>query len=296
MSSLTFETISDGPMLLGECPLWHPLEARLYWIDITARNVHCFDPVTRLRQQWLLPSEPGCIAWREGGGLIVAMRSGVALLNTVDGSLRLLLPAPYDTEKFRFNDGRCDAAGRLWVGTLVDARDSASGRLYCIDHGRIREFAHPVTVSNGVAFSLDGKTLYHADTSAHRIMAYEFDLTSGLPGTGRIFKIFSDFRDSHYGGRPDGATIDSEGAYWAAMYEGGSLLRLAQDGSLLEKITLPITCPTMLAFGGADLKTLFITSVRQKRTEEEIRRLPLSGYVLAARVSVAGRAEHGYLD
>ena len=294
MNSDSFQIISDKPMLLSECPLWHPEEKVLYWIDISACTAHRYDPSTRLQAIWPLPSEPGCIAWHRDGGLIVAMRSGIARLNTENGYVNFIKDAPYDMKALRFNDGRCDAAGRLWTGTLVDARDNTTGRLYSFSRGQLREFNHPVTVSNGIAFSADSRTMFHADTAAHVIHAYDFNLSTGIPSDGRIFKSFSSDKLKDYAGRPDGAAVDSEGAYWVAMYEGGQLLRFSPDGTLLHSIKLPMLCPTMMAFGGDDLKTLFITSARQKRSSDELDQFPLSGYVISMQVDVAGLHEHPY--
>jgi sugar lactone lactonase YvrE len=296
MDSSAFHKISDKPMLLGECPLWHPVERVLYWIDITAHAVYRYDPATQVQLCWPLPSEPGCIAWRQKGGLIIAMRSGIANFYTDTGEVHLIAHAPYDVHAYRFNDGRCDAEGRLWTGTLVDARDKPSGSLYCFAEGQFTDFNHPVMVSNGVAFSPDTRTLYHADTAAHRISAYEFDVITGQPSNARLFHAFSGDKSWNYGGRPDGAAVDSEGAYWVAMYEGGQLLRLAPDGSILQSLNLPMRCPTMMAFGGDDMKTLFITSAIQKRSSEELQQLPFSGYVISTRVAVSGLPEHAYRD
>ena len=295
MNSATFQTISDKPMLLGECPLWHPEESALYWIDISAHAVYRYDPVSQQQKKWTLPSEPGCIALHSEGGLLVAMRSGMARLDTDTCQVNMMAPAPYDLQAFRFNDGRCDAAGRLWTGTLVDARDKPAGRLYRFAYGHFTEFNHPVTVSNGIAFSPDAGTMYHADTAAHRINAYDFELSTGTPSNGRIFQSFSSDKLNDYDGRPDGAAVDSDGAYWIAMYEGGQLLRFAPSGKLLQSVKLPMMCPTMMAFGGEDLKTLFITSVRQKRSPSELDQYPLSGYVVSIQVDVAGLYEHPYM-
>lgn len=289
------QVLFDMPMHLGECPLWHPEEAVLYWIDIAGRAVHRFDPQIAAHKQWAMPSEPGCIAWCASGGLIVALRTGVALLDTVSGSLRPLVDAPYDITKARFNDGRCDAAGRLWVGTIYEPRDQPLGSLYCVVRNTIHDIAKPVTVSNGVAFSSDGRTLYHADTTAHRITAYDLDVVTGGVGGGRCFKQFSSDKAANYGGRPDGAAVDSENAYWCAMYEGGRILRLSPNGDVLREIPLPFLCPTMIAFGGHDFRTMYITSVRQNRSETELARYPLSGCVVAMRVDVPGRPESAYL-
>jgi sugar lactone lactonase YvrE len=296
MSTDEIYPLIDTPMSLGETPLWHPGESALYWIDIVDKSVHRFRPSDGSYHRWNTPSEPGCIAYCEAGGLLVAMRSGIAKLDAVSGNLIPYINSPYDTLKIRFNDGRCDANGRLWVGTLSDDRTQQAGELFCFDRGTLRSVGNPVTVSNGVAFSCDGKTLYHTDTTAHTIMAYEFDMPTGEIGARRVFRHFSSNRDSGYIGRPDGAAVDSEDAYWCAMYEGGRLLRLAADGTILQEILLPARCPTMLAFGGEDLKTLFITTVRHNRSQEELARYPLSGYVLTCRVEVPGKPEYGYIE
>jgi sugar lactone lactonase YvrE len=295
MSMNRIQVLFDTPMQLGECPLWHPEEAVLYWIDIAGLAVHRHDPASGAHRSWALPSEPGCIARHTNVGLVVAMRSGLALLDTEKGSLTRLADAPYDTTKIRFNDGRCDAAGRLWAGTLYEPRDKALGSLYCIERGAIRDAGIQVTVSNGLAFSIDNRTLYHADTTAHRITAYEFDVASGHIGNGRIFQQFSMDKSQQYGGRPDGAAVDSEDAYWCAMYEGGRLLRLSPSGQVLREVLLPVRCPTMIAFGGADFRTLYITSARHNRSDAELAQYPLSGCVMSLQVDVPGRAEASYI-
>ena len=282
-------------MQLGECPLWHAQEAALYWIDIDGCAVHRHIPASGAHQQWAMPSEPVCIAINAAGGLLVALRSGLALLDTVSGKLTAIADAPYDPKTTRFNDGRCDAAGRLWVGSIYEPRDHPNAALYCIEHGAIRDSGKRATVSNGVAFSPDNKTLYHADTTSHRIFAYEFDLATGNIAGSRLLKKFSTDKLNNYGGRPDGATVDSKGAYWCAMYEGGRILRLSPTGEVLNEITLPVRCPTMMAFGGDDLRTLYITTVSKNRPAAELEQYPLSGCVLSIRVDVPGLLEHAYL-
>lgn len=285
----------SAPMQVGECPLWHPEERALYWIDIPGQAVHRLIPDSGAHASWPMPSEPGCIARCASGGLVVALRSGLILLDTISGALTPLVDAPYDRSKLRFNDGRCDAAGRLWTGTIYEPRDQQLGSLFCIERGLIRDCAKAVTVSNGVAFSPDNRTLYHADTTAHRIMAYDFDVSDGSLGAGRLFKQFSTDKSHHYGGRPDGAAVDSEGAYWCAMFEGGRILRLSPAGDILREISLPVRCPTMVAFGGTDLRTLYITTARHNRPAAEVTQHPLSGCVLSLQVDVAGRPEAAYV-
>lgn len=295
MSTNVIRPLLDTPMLLGESPLWHPLESALYWIDIAGLAVHRYRPGDAAHHKWELPSEPGCIAYAADGRILVAMRSGLAMLDPKSGDLDMLAAPPYDPSVIRFNDGRCDARGRFWAGTLYDPRDRQGGSLFCIERGKCRDADRPVTVSNGVAFSPDQRTLYHADTTAHRITAYDYEVATGTVGTGKIFREFSSDKSSGYGGRPDGAAVDSEGAYWCAMYEGGRLLRLSPSGEILREIEVPVRCPTMLAFGGPQFRTLYITTVSQKRPPDELARLPLSGFVLEMEVDVPGLAEHAYV-
>jgi sugar lactone lactonase YvrE len=222
------------------------------------------------------------------------MRSGLALLNFESGRLTPIADAPYDQSAMRFNDGRCDAAGRLWVGTIYEPRDHPHAALHCLERGSLRDSGKRATVSNGVAFSPDNRTMYHADTTSHCIRSYAFDVDSGALGESRVLKQFSSDRKNDYGGRPDGGAVDSEGAYWCAMYEGGRLLRLSPDGDILHEVVLPVRCPTMMAFGDDDLRTLYITTVSKNRPADELALHPLSGCVLRLRVDVPGLPEHFY--
>jgi sugar lactone lactonase YvrE len=270
-------------MQVGECPLWHPQQQCLYWVDI---------------QSWLMPSDAAALAWVTDG-LIVALRSGFVHLHTATdadcGKISPIADAPYDSSKIRCNDGKVDALGRFWVGTLYEPRDVQAAEMLCLERGQVRQvWQGGMTVSNGLAFTQDGRTLFHADTTSHQIRQHNFDLPHGTVGPARLLRQFSTVKDEQYGGRPDGAAIDSEGAYWCAMMEGGCLLRLAPDGSTLQRFDLPLRCPTMLAFGGKDFKTLYITSIGQNRPEAEISRYPLTGCVLAMPVSVAGLPEPAY--
>jgi sugar lactone lactonase YvrE len=153
-----------------------------------------------------------------------------------------------------------------------------------------------ITVSNGLAFSPDGATMYWSDTASHRIHAFDFDPVAGSLSHQRLFAEFPlkvpgmDLAD--YGGRPDGAAVDCEGAYWVAMFEGQRLLRLAPDGTLMQELDLPVRCPTMPCFGDADLRTLYLTTARFNRPPQELAAQPLAGCVLRLRVEVPGLPVH----
>jgi sugar lactone lactonase YvrE len=281
---------------LGESPFWHPDEAALYWCDIPGKALHRWVPATAAHTQWDVESEPGCCAPLPGGDLLVAFRDGLFRFSPGTGQRRRLRAPPYDPANERFNDGKADPQGRLWVGTIYEPRTSAAAALYRWQAGRLDRMAGDVTVSNGLAFSPDGRTMYWSDTQAHRIYALDFDGSDGSLSRRRVFVQFAAKPASGdlagYGGRPDGAAVDAEGALWVAMFEGQRLLRLAADGTLLQEWPLPVRCATMPCFGGADLRTLFVTTARNNRPPDELAAQPLAGCVLGLRVDVPGLPVH----
>lgn len=287
-----FEALPLPPSLLGESPFWHPDEAVLYWCDIPGRQLNRWHPATANHKSWAFDTEPGCAAPLPGGQLLLAMRDGLFRFDPRSGERQRLHPPPYDPLQERFNDGKADAQGRLWVGTIFEPRTAAAAALYRFGAGKLQRMAGDVTVSNGLAFSPDGGTLYWADTPTHRVMAYDFDAAAGTISRPRVLIQFAPKGPgqdlSQYGGRPDGAAVDAEGAYWCAMFEGQQLLRIAPDGRVLQQMELPVRCPTMPCFGGPDLRTLFVTTSRQNRPAAELAAQPWAGCVLHARVDVPG--------
>lgn len=274
--------------LLGESPLWHPTEQQLYAVDIPGRQVLRWREGADAPDVWPQDAEPGCIAARAGGGLLVARRDGLWSLDTATGAQALLAAPPYDPARLRFNDGKVDPAGRLWIGSISDAREPEAA-LYRRDGKGFAAQVPGLTTSNGLAWSPDGRRMHWSDTKAHRIYAADFDVATGSLSNPRVFAEFKPRTAGEaYGGRPDGAAMDAEGCYWAAMFEGGCLLRIAPTGEVVQRIGLPATCPTMPTFGGPDLRTLFITTAREKRPADELAREPLAGAVLQLRVDVPG--------
>jgi sugar lactone lactonase YvrE len=293
MTLLQFEALPVPACALGESPTWHPAEQALYWCDIPGRRLHRWEPVTASHRQWDFEAEPACCVPAMGGGLLIAMRDGVWRFDPASGRREAVTDPPYDPRVERFNDGKADAVGRFWIGTIYEPREPALAALYRYSRAAgLERMADGITTSNGLAFSPDGRTLYWADTRAHAIDRIDIDLATGALSGRRPFARFparvADRPLTEYGGRPDGAAVDSEGAYWVAMFEGQRLLRLAPDGSLLADIPLPVRCPTMVCFGGADLRTLYLTSARDKRPAEELAAQPMAGRVLQARVDVPG--------
>lgn len=297
MTTDKFDVVHATPMLVGECPLWHPAERNIYWVDIAGFAVHRIHPLTGEHREWRMDAEPSALALHPHGGLVVALRSGFVHLDTVSGEVTQIAPAPYDTATTRFNDGKVDPAGRFWVGTIFEPRDRQAAEMYCLEKGSVNlKWSGGMMNSNGLGFSPDRRSMYHADTASHRINRYQYDVENGTVSNPVLFQQFSDDKKAaDYGGRPDGAAVDSEGAYWCAMFEGGRLLRFSPEGKLLREVKLPLRCPTMLAFGGDELRTLYITSASQGRSEQERGQYPLTGCVLSMNVDVAGRVEPMYV-
>ena len=281
-----------APALLGESPVWHPGEQVLYYCDIPGHSLQRFDPSTQALAQWSFEAEPASLAPLLGGGLLLAMRDGLWRFDTVTGQRSRLAEPPYEPAQERFNDGKCDPQGRFWVGTIYEPRDPALASLYCFSAGKLVRSQGDITVSNGLAWSPDGRTMYWSDTKAHTIYAFDFDPSSGALANKRVFASFPPKQPGQtldtYGGRPDGAAVDAEGCYWVAMFEGQRVLRLSPRGEVLRELRLPVRCATMPCFGGADLKTLYITTARENRPEAELAAQPLAGCVLALQVDVPG--------
>ena len=296
------ELALDARAQLGECPLWSVAEQCLYWIDIAGRRLHRYDPATNLDRVWWVPCEPGCIALVEKGGLVAALRDGFYRFYPQEGLLDKLADAPYDSRDMRFNDGRCDSAGRFWAGAMYEPRTAELAAMFCLERGATRlgwgpEQGFGVKVSNGLAFAEDAKSLFQSDTPNHVIYRFEFDAASGQVGERQVFaRLPVKGEEAVYGGRPDGAALDAEGCYWSAQYEGGRVLRFSPQGEIIGIVRVPVTRPTMIAFGGADLRTLYITSAREGATDDELARQPQAGGLFAVRLDVAGRPEPLYRD
>jgi sugar lactone lactonase YvrE len=283
-SSSPFACVLDARALLGECPVWSVDEQVLYWVDINAPALNRFDPATGQNTALPMPEAIGCFALRQRGGFVVALRDGFWFVRA-DGSLeRKVADAPYDRTHHRFNDGRCDPQGRFLAGYMNERRDSNSAALVRLDPDlRVTRVLGDMMISNGLAFSPDGRTMYHTDTPTRVIHAYDYDAVTGQPSRPRVLARWTGETE-----RPDGAAVDVEGCYWTAFYRGGRVLRIAPTGETLLDLRVPALCPTMCALGGPDLTTLYVTSARQGREAEELARFPHSGGLFALKVDVPG--------
>ena len=300
-----WHTVTPHLCSLGESPFWHPDEQMLYWVDIAAKQILRANIYMGTVQTWDMPSEPGCIAPAQSGGLVIALRHGVFYAARWGADLQWLTTLDHDPSQMRANDGKCDAQGRFWVGTIDETRSQHNAALFCIDARNSGLTGPPqvsckigpsaaATTANGLAFSPDAHTLYWANTPSHTVWAWDFDPPTANIRAQRVFASFAPKpagwqpgKDG-YGGRPDGATVDAQGNYWVAMYEGQRVCQFAPDGTLLTQIATPMLCPTMVCLGGEDLKTLYVTSARPKGDAASLAAYPLAGAVVSTRVAVPG--------
>ncbi len=282
-----FACVLDIGAALGESPVWSVDEQVLYFVDINAPSLNRFDPASGHHAAMPMPSSIGSFALRRRGGFIVALRDGVWLAER-DGMLtRKVADAPYDPAHHRFNDGRCDLQGRFFAGSMNEARDANTAQLVRIDADfTCTQVLGDMMISNGLAWSPDGRTMYHADTPTRTIRAFDYDAATGMPSRPRDFARFDGATE-----RPDGGAVDSAGNYWTAFFRGGRVVKLSPRGEILADYPVPAMCPTMCAFGGPDLCTLYVTSARADRDADELARFPRSGGVFALNVDTPGRPE-----
>ncbi len=279
------ECVLDVGNALGESPVWSAREVALYWVDILAARVHRWEAGTGAHRVWELPAVVGSIGLREQGGLVVALRTGFHLFDPDTGVLTFLHHPEPDRPTNRLNDGKVSPEGRFWAGTMDDRPEKEPvGALYRLDPDhRCTRMAGEVRVSNGLAWSPDGRTLYHSDSRAAAIYRYDYEPETGAIGPRQMFVAMQ-----AEWGRPDGAAVDVEGCYWSCGIGAGRINRFSPSGELIEYVELPVTHPTMPCFGGPDLKTLYVTSLREGVPAEVLARTPLAGGLFRLEPGVAG--------
>lgn len=279
------KALAEPVAILGEGPVWDARRGRLQWVDCDQKILFGLDPTTGAVSRTGLPHFPGSYAFRRRGGLVMAYRNQLVLMDE-DGSNAQPVETPgVDFGVERFNDGACDRRGRFWIGTMDRKLKAPVGNLFRLDPDlTFTQIESGLTASNGIAFSPDDRTMYHTDTGAARIYAYDFDLDSGAVTSRRVFAEFTH-------GRPDGCTVDAEGHLWVAAINGGEVVRIDPEGRRVDAIALPVSRPTSTMFGGADLRTLYITTMRFGLTPEEQVAQPHAGCLFAADVDVPGLPE-----
>ncbi len=269
---------------LAEGPHWSASEQKLYWVDILAPSVSRFDPKTGANEEVALPRLVSAVIGRKGGGLVALTQEGLEAFDFASGRLTPLADPEADIPDNRFNDGKCDRSGRLWAGTMRLDASRTSGSLYAIAPDLSwQRHESGLTVANGLDWSPDGRSFYFADSAPGRIYAYEFDMAAGRLAKRRVFAEIEPAL-----GRPDGLAVDAEGFVWCAVWDGWCLHRYAPDGRLVREVRLPVPRPTSLAFGGPDLKTLFITSARIRLPSRVLAEAPFSGGLFRLPVEVPG--------
>lgn len=269
---------------LAEGPVWSAREKRLYWVDILAPSINRFDPATRTNEEVMLPRLVSAVVERRGGGLAALTQDGLEAFDFASGALSPLVDPEAEIPDNRFNDGKCDRQGRLWAGTMRLDASRTSGSLYAIAPDLSWERRESgLTVANGLDWSPDGRVFYFADSAPGRIYAYDFEMETGRLARRRVFAEIDAII-----GRPDGLAVDSEGFVWCAVWDGWCLHRYAPNGALDREVRLPIPRPTSIAFGGDDLKTLFITSARVRLPSRILAEAPFSGGLFTLPVDVPG--------
>ncbi|GMA64400.1 SMP-30/gluconolactonase/LRE family protein [Alicyclobacillus fastidiosus] len=279
---------------LGEGPSWDAAHNRLYWVDITGKNVHVYHPNDKSVRSIPTGQYTGCAVPRKRGGLVCALQRGFFSLDVESGDLSpIASPADghHDLAVNRFNDGKCDTYGRFWAGTTSFDEAPRKGRLFCLDtnHHVILVRSH-VTVSNGMGWSPDNRVMYYIDSPTKRVLAFDFDLESGAIGNERVAVDFA-----HQMGNPDGMAVDVEGMLWIAHWDGYQISRWNPvTGERIQSIPLPVARVTSCVFGGEGLNELYITSAQYGLEPQQLDEQPLAGRLFHLRTDTMGLPTYAY--
>ena len=279
------ELLVQHDAYVGEGPVWDPRIGRLIWVDIPNNHVFSTDPATGETSRRELDRAVGVVLPRVAGGYVAALQDGFYAL-PAQGEPELIAPVEADDPVTRFNDGEIDPQGRFWAGTMGWEAEPEQGSLYRLDpDGTARRMVEGVSISNGLGWSPDGTIMYYVDTPTLRIDMFDFDPASGDIENRREFVTIR-----HGGGRPDGLTVDSEGAVWVATWPGHGVHRYLPDGTLDAVIPLPVSNVSSIELGGPDLRDAFITTAWELLSQEEHDAQPLAGSLFRTRVEVPGQA------
>ena len=280
------ELVLDSRSELGEGAVWHAPSQVLYWVDIVGEMVHVYDPATGSNRTIDIGQSTGTVVPRTGGGVAVALHHGFYNLDLETGELTPIVD-PEEGSPNRFNDGKCDPAGRFWAGTMPydSGAPTDGGALWCLHaDGASELMLSGVQCSNGIAWSLDSRTMYYIDTPTMHVRAYDYDVTTGAISGERVVVTVPESD-----GVPDGMTIDSEGMLWVAHWGGWQVVRWnPATGEKLDAIRVPSEKVTSCAFGGEDLGDLYITTARAGVSDDEAAEQPNAGGLFRARPGVTG--------
>lgn len=268
---------------LGEGPLWVERDAALWFVDIKSYRIYRLDPETNAIQSWQTPGQCGFVLPSADGGLIAGLQSGLARFDPTTGAFVPLVDPEPQHPGNRLNDGTVDPHGRLWFGTMDDGETAESGTIYRLGaDGRCVASTPSCAITNGPAFSPDGRTIYHVDTGKGLIYA----CSVGEDGTLSDARLFAQIPNSE--GHPDGPTVDAEGCIWVGLYNGWGVRRYSPKGELLEQIRFPVSAITKVAFGGPERKTLYATTASKHLSAAERAEQPHAGDLFAFEVDVPG--------
>jgi len=280
------ELIIDAKSVLGEGAIWDFEKKVLYWVDITSKKVHVYNPLTQTNTSISLEYMPGNVVPRKNGGLLLALENGLHFLDEATGGLDFIdNPESHLTGNI-YNDGKCDPTGRFWFGSVSRNYDiQGAGSLYTIDNKlKITKKLAGLTIANGIVWSLDNKYMYYIDTPAYEVWSFRYD-----PESGEIWDKNIAVSIPEIEGWPDGMTIDKEGMIWVALFGGWKVVRYNPlDGTKMEEILLPVSNVTSCAFGGENLDELYITTARHGLDEEQLINQPLAGGVFMAKPGIKG--------
>lgn len=281
------ERVGDGLHALAEAPVWSARDRALWHVDLRACALHRLDAASGTSRRWTFDEFTGGLAPAPDGRWAIALASRVVLFDPVSGeSSTLVVPEPPELGN-RLNETKCDRQGRLWTSSMRDYGAATTGAVYRVGRdGRALKMLSPITVPNGLVWSPDARTMYFADTRDGRLRAYDFDPASGDLGAMRVL-----CDAGVVPGQPDGAAVDAEGCVWSARYGGGCVARFTPRGNVDRLVPLPVSQVTSCAFGDDDLRTLYITSARQRLDDAALAREPLAGAVFAVRLPVGGIPE-----
>ena len=273
--------------LLGEGSFWDHHEQRLYWIDIEGKKVHLFDPATKINSTFYTPSRIGTVVPKNKEEAVIALEDGIYMINTSNGEISLLSDVESNMSFNRFNDGKCDPNGNLWIGSMHLEQSEPKANLYKVDpKGKATKMLDSITISNGIVWTKDKSTMYYIDTPTGKIRAFDFDAKHSTISNERVAVLIPESL-----GFGDGMTIDSEDKLWVGLWNGNAVARFDPlTGELMEKIEVPAHNVTSCSFGGANFDTLYITTSSLDMTEEEKAQYPLAGSLFTVKPGVVGVA------
>ncbi len=285
------ELVVDSKSVLGEGPCWDAQKQILYWVDGLGKKIHIYDPQKNTNRTIDAGQTVGCIVLRKAGGAVVALQEGIYFLDLTTEKLTPVVDPESHLPNNRFNDGKCDCAGRFWVGTMSRDEDEGkgdsppAGTLYCMDTDlSIRAVFGKVSISNGLGWSPDNTIMYYIDSRTKQVAAFDY-----CPESGNITNKRVAVEIPGGGGIPDGMTVDEEGMLWVAQWGAYQVSRWDPDaGRLLQEIPVPASNVTCCAFGGSELDELYITTSRIGVTADNVSQQRHAGGLFRARPGVRG--------